>query len=194
MVATSSTMLSLRTEAPNFVLKDVVSGLKMDFEKTNGYQAYLICFVCNHCPYVIHLLDDLVNKLNNWHQNGISVVCICSNDVEKYPADDAVQMKILAEEKNFSFPYLFDESQEVAKSFTAACTPDFFLFDKNKRLFYRGQYDSSRPSNNHAINGKDLEQAVHAVLQQGDPPSNQIPSMGCNIKWKPGNEPSYFSS
>ena len=167
----------------------------MDFEKTNGYQAYLICFVCNHCPYVIHLLDDLVNKLNNWHQNGISVVCICSNDVEKYPADDAVQMKILAEEKNFSFFLTY--SMKVKKlqkvslllalltSSSSIKIRDCFI---EVSMILLGQATTMQ------LMGKDLEQAVHAVLQQGDPPSNQIPSMGCNIKWKSGNEPSYFSS
>lgn len=192
MVATPSTMLALGTKAPNFILSDTLTGKSFDFSKISNSKAHLICFICNHCPYVIHLLDHLSERFNQWHDQGISVLAISSNDAVKYPADEPLKMKELAENRCFRFPYLYDEDQSVAKNYRAACTPDFYLFDKNKKLFYRGQYDGSRPGNSEEVNGKDLNQAMNLLLNNQKAPSKQIPSLGCNIKWKIDNEPDYF--
>ena len=194
MVATPSTMLPLGTQAPDFILPDTRNDLDFDFAEVRHRQAYLVCFICNHCPYVIHLLDSLTSQLNKWTTEDICVLAICSNDPVKYPADRPSEMKKLAADNNFSFPYLHDANQRVAKLYTASCTPDFFLFDREKKLFYRGQYDSSRPGNGVAVTGKDLSFAVEKLLSGQTPPENQIPSLGCNVKWIAGNEPSYFKS
>ncbi|OUU08674.1 MAG: thioredoxin family protein [Verrucomicrobia bacterium TMED40] len=192
MVATSSTMLPLGTQAPDFSLLDPRSEKQVRLCEHSDQEGYLIAFICNHCPYVIHLLDHLAAHFNMWSKENIQCFAICSNDQANYPADSPQKMAELAEEKNFLFPYLHDECQQVAKLYKAACTPDFFLFDKEKELFYRGQYDSSRPGNDVKVCGSDLEQAVKN-LQKGLPsPKQQIPSIGCNIKWKKGNEPSFF--
>ena len=192
MVATNSSMLPIGTKAEYFSLEDVRSKNIVELKKENDVKGYLIAFICNHCPFVIHLLEHLTVQLNEMQKEGIKVLTISSNDVENYPQDSPEKMKELAQSYGFEFPYLFDESQEVAISFRAACTPDFFLFDANLELFYRGRYDSSRPGSQHPVTGNDLVKAVDC-LQLGYPyPEEQMPSIGCNIKWRPNCEPSYF--
>jgi len=192
MVATNSSMLPISTKAEYFSLEDVRSKNIVELKKENDVKGYLIAFICNHCPFVIHLLEHLTVQLNEMQKEGIKVLTISSNDVENYPQDSPEKMKELAQSYGFEFPYLFDESQEVAISFRAACTPDFFLFDANLELFYRGRYDSSRPGSQHPVSGNDLVKAVEC-LQLGNPyPEEQMPSIGCNIKWRPNCEPSYF--
>ena len=192
MVATNSSMLPIGTKAEYFSLEDVRSKNIVELKKENDVKGYLIAFICNHCPFVIHLLEHLTVQLNEMQKEGIKVLTISSNDVENYPQDSPEKMKELAQSYGFEFPYLFDESQEVAISFRAACTPDFFLFDPNLELFYRGRYDSSRPGSQHPVTGNDLVKAVDC-LQLGYPyPEEQMPSIGCNIKWRPNCEPSYF--
>ena len=192
MVATSSTMIPIGSKAPDFSLLDTRSDQFFDFSIKQSSKAYLLCFICNHCPYVIHLLDHLIKQCNEWNKKEISVLMISSNDEVKYPADSPKKMKELSERKGFSFPYLFDHDQSVAKSYKAACTPDFFLFDHNKKLFYRGQYDGSRPGQSTSVTGADLINAMERLLNGLVPPQKQIPSIGCNIKWKYGNAPEYF--
>ena len=192
MVATNSSMLPIGTKAEYFSLEDVRSKNIVELKKENDVKGYLIAFICNHCPFVIHLLEHLTVQLNEMQKEGIKVLTISSNDVENYPQDSPEKMKELAQSYGFEFPYLFDESQEVAILFRAACTPDFFLFDANLELFYRGRYDSSRPGSQHPVTGNDLVKAVEC-LQLGNPyPKEQMPSIGCNIKWRPNCEPSYF--
>ena len=192
MVATNSSMLPIGTKAEYFSLEDVRSKNIVELKKENDVKGYLIAFICNHCPFVIHLLEHLTVQLNEMQKEGIKVLTISSNDVENYPQDSPEKMKELAQSYGFEFPYLFDESQEVAISFRAACTPDFFLFDANLELFYRGRYDSSRPGSQHPVSGNDLVKAIEC-LQLGNPyPEEQMPSIGCNIKWHPNCEPSYF--
>ncbi len=192
MVATNSSMLPIGTKAEYFSLEDVRSKNIVELKKENDVKGYLIAFICNHCPFVIHLLEHLTVQLNEMQKEGIKVLTISSNDVENYPQDSPEKMKELAQSYGFEFPYLFDESQEVAISFRAACTPDFFLFDANLELFYRGRYDSSRPGFQYPVTGNDLVKAVDC-LQLGNPyPEEQMPSIGCNIKWRPNCEPSYF--
>ena len=192
MVATNSSMLPIGTKAEYFSLEDVRSKNIVELKKENDVKGYLIAFICNHCPFVIHLLEHLTVQLNEMQKEGIKVLTISSNDVENYPQDSPEKMKELAQSYGFEFPYLFDESQEVAISFRAACTPDFFLFDAHLELFYRGRYDSSRPGSQHPVTGNDLVKAVDC-LQLGNPyPEEQMPSIGCNIKWRPNCEPSYF--
>ena len=192
MVATNSSMLPIGTKAEHFSLEDVRTNKIVKFQKENDAKGYLIAFICNHCPFVIHLIEHLTIQFNEIQKEGIKVLAISSNDVEKYPQDSPEKMKKLAQTYGFEFPYLFDESQEVAISYRAACTPDFFLFNANLELFYRGRYDSSRPGSQHPVTGKDLINAVEC-LQLGNPyPEKQMPSIGCNIKWHPNREPSYF--
>ena len=192
MVATNSSMLPIGTKAEHFSLEDFRTNKIVKFQKENDAKGYLIAFICNHCPFVIHLIEHLTIQSNEIQKEGIKVLAISSNDVEKYPQDSPEKMKKLAQTYGFEFPYLFDESQEVAISYRAACTPDFFLFDANLELFYRGRYDSSRPGSQHPVTGKNLINAVEC-LQLGNPyPEKQMPSIGCNIKWHPNREPSYF--
>lgn len=194
MVAVNSTMLALGTIAPSFTLNDVRNGEKVTLNDENGAKGYLVVFLCNHCPYVKLILDDLVKFCKQAQKNGIRVVMISSNDVDKYPEDSPEKMAFLAEEKGFTFPYLYDETQAVAKAYKAACTPDFYLFDKTKKLVYRGQFDGARPGNNIKPSGETLAWAMHEMLEGRDiPAGRQIASLGCNIKWKAGNEPEYFS-
>jgi len=184
-------MLELGTPAPDFALPDT-DGTMVRLSDLGGAPALLVAFICNHCPYVIHLRDALASFGREQGERGLAMVAISSNDVEGYPADSPEKM---AEEKaaaGYTFPYLYDATQEVARSYEAACTPDFFLFDGEQRLVYRGQFDGSRPGNDVAVTGEDLVAAVSAVLAGGRPAPDQVPSLGCNIKWKPGNEPSYF--
>ena len=193
MAKTPSTMLPLGTKAPPFALKDAVSGDTFALDDFSGCHGLLVMFICNHCPYVIHLRDHLANLTAEYRAKGIGVVAINSNDVEKYPDDSPEMMREEVKKVGYKFPYLFDADQSVAKAYQAACTPDFFLFDENRRLVYRGQYDDSRPGNDKAVTGKDLRQALEAVVS-GDPVgTEQVASIGCNIKWKPGNEPAYFT-
>lgn len=159
-----------------------------------GAQASLVMFICNHCPYVKHVRAELARLGRDYPPKGIGVVAISSNDVSKYPADSPEKMRAEAAEAGYTFPYLFDESQEVAEAYRAACTPDFFLFDEQLRLVYRGQLDDSRPGNDRPVTGRDLRNALDALLAGKPASTTQIPSMGCNIKWKPGNEPDYFSN
>jgi peroxiredoxin len=190
MAVTPSTMLPLGTKAPDFNLPDT-DGKFVSLSDFTDSPALLVIFMCNHCPFVKHIIDELVELVKQYQQKGLAAVGINSNDIENFPEDRPEMMAKLAEEKGFSFPYLYDETQQVAKLYMAACTPDFFLFDKDRKLVYRGQMDDSRPGNNEPINGKDLRAALDAVLEARPVAKEQKPSMGCNIKWKQGNEPNY---
>ena len=192
MVATPSTMLPLGTKAPLFCLPDVCTNQSTDLQTVDINRGCLIAFVCNHCPYVIHLLDPLVKLSNEWIKNGIKVFLISSNDADNYPDDSPDKMRELAQKKQFQFPYLYDEDQSVALAYRAACTPDFFLFDSKLSLFYRGQFDDSRPGNQLEGTGTELSSAVDSLLLNQPAPKVQKPSLGCNLKWKSGNEPEYF--
>ena len=193
MVKTPSTMLPLGTTAPDFSLVSV-DGRTYSLKDFDGAPALLVIFMCNHCPYVIHVADELARLANYYQQKGVSVVGISSNDVASYPQDSPEQMVHEAENRGYTFPYLYDESQQVAKAYHAACTPDFFLFDKEKQLVYRGQLDASRPKSDIPVTGEDLRAALDAVLSGQPVAEEQTPSLGCNIKWAEGNEPEYFQS
>ncbi len=190
MAATASTMLPLGTQAPAFSLPDP-GGRTVSISDFDDAKAFLVVFMCNHCPFVKHVLSEFVKLAAEYQKKGIAVVGINSNDVDNYPADRPEMMGQTASEKGFTFPYLYDETQEVAKAYQAACTPDFFVFDRERRLVYRGQMDDSRPGNDRPISGADLRAALDAVLEDRPAPQEQIPSMGCNIKWKAGREPDY---
>lgn len=189
MAATPSSMLSLGTTAPDFSLPNV-DGTTVSRGDFAG-QPLLVVFICNHCPFVKHVIDAFVTQAEEYRDKGVAVVAISSNDVDAHPEDDPAHMKAFAEEKGFRFPYLYDEDQSVARAYQAACTPDFFLFDADHSLYYRGQFDGARPGNDEEITGKDLTAAVNALVAGKAAPSPQKPSMGCNIKWKPGNEPAF---
>lgn len=192
MVRTSSTMLPLGTKAPAFSLVNV-DGRTVSLDDARGAPALLIAFLCNHCPYVKHIADDFAALASQYQQRGVAVMAISANDVESYPQDSPEQMVHEALNRGYTFPYLFDETQEVARAYRAACTPDFFLFDDQQRLVYRGQFDSSRPDSGIPVTGADLRAALDAVLS-GDPlPAEQKPSVGCNIKWRKGAEPEYLA-
>jgi peroxiredoxin len=191
MVETASTMLPLGTPAPEFRLPDP-DGNEYSLEDLADRQALLVIFMCNHCPYVKHVRDKMVELAREYRDKGVGVVAINANDADEYPEDRPEKMKEYAETYDYPFPYLYDESQEVAKAYHAACTPDFFVFDEDRKLFYRGQMDDSRPGNDRPVTGEDLREALDAVLEGREPPQDQTPSMGCNIKWKSGNEPDYF--
>lgn len=190
MVITASTMLPLGTLAPAFRLPDTEGNI-VSAEDFKDAPALLVIFMCNHCPFVKHILDVMVELVKGYQAKGVAVVGINSNDVANFPEDSPEMMAKAAKESDFTFPYLYDETQEVAKAYRAACTPDFFLFDKEQRLVYRGQMDGSRPGNNIPITGVDLRAAIDAVLEGKQVSTEQKPSMGCNIKWKQGNEPEY---
>jgi peroxiredoxin len=191
MVLTPSTMLPLGTKAPDFSLVNV-DGRTVSLSDFDDAPALLVIFMCNHCPFVKHLADALAQFTAQYMAQGVAVVGINSNDAGSYPADSPEQMVREAEERGYQFPYLYDETQEVAQAYRAACTPDFFLFDGDQRLVYRGQFDDSRPDNGKPITGADLRAAIDAVLAGRKPSDEQRPSIGCNIKWKAGNEPDYF--
>ncbi len=191
MALTTSTMLPLGTKAPDFYLPDVVSGQKISLETFAGKQALLVMFICRHCPFVKHLQGELARIGQDYSNADLGIVAISANDAANYPDDAPNQLREMAQQLGFTFAFCYDESQETAKAYTAACTPDFFLFDANQQLVYRGQLDDSRPSNNLPITGKDLRSAIDAVLAGSPVHPDQKPSIGCNIKWKPGNEPSY---
>jgi peroxiredoxin len=191
MVRTPSTMLPLGIKAPDFSLVNV-DGRTVSLADFERSPALLVIFMCNHCPFVKHLADALARFAAEYMAKGVAVVGISSNDVANYPADSPEQMVAEAEARGYQFPYLYDETQEVAKAYHAACTPDFFLFDHDRELVYRGQFDDSRPDSGIPITGADLRAAIDRVLAGGQPSAEQRPSIGCNIKWKPGNEPDYF--
>lgn len=193
MVAVPSNMLDLGTSAPDFNLKDIASEKNISLKDYCQSKGYLIMFICNHCPYVKNIFEKLAEVCNRYVEKNFSVFAISSNDIDHYPEDHPEKMLQLAKKYQFKFPYLYDEDQSVAKAYQAACTPDFFLFDKNKKLYYRGQFDDSRPGNKIAVTGQDLVNAFEGIIN-GTPPEaiSQKPSIGCNIKWRFGNEPSYF--
>lgn len=191
MVRTPSTMLALGTSAPDFSLVNVDSRT-LSLADVAGPRGTVVMFICNHCPFVKHVADQLAALGRDYLPQGIGVVAISSNDVATHPADSPEQMVRESEERGYPFPYLFDETQEVAKAYHAACTPDFYLFDADRRLAYRGQLDESRPDSGIPVTGADLRRAVDAVLAGTPVPEPQRPSIGCNIKWKAGNEPDYF--
>ncbi len=191
MAATPSTMPPLGIQAPDFTLPDAY-GKEYSLSDFREAPALLVAFICCHCPYVIHIRKELAAFAREYQERGLAVVAIASNDVTQYPQDGPEGMAREAEEAGYTFPYLFDESQEVAKAYRAACTPDLFLFDGERKLVYRGQFDESRPGSEIPVTGKDLRAAADAVLEGGPVPEEQRSSMGCNIKWKPGNAPDYF--
>jgi peroxiredoxin len=191
MVSVSSTMLPLGTAAPDFTLPDA-TGRIWRLVDVPGDAALLVAFLSNHCPYVKHVARELGLLTQRWMARGVAVVGINSNDIEAYPDDAPEHMVSFARQVGWDFPYLFDAEQEVARAYRAACTPDFFLFDADHRLVYRGQFDDSRPRNDQPVTGSDLRAAVDAVLAGQAVTDVQQPSMGCNIKWKPGHEPDYF--
>ena len=192
MVLTASTMLSLGTKAPDFQLPDVVSGETISLSTFTGKKALLVMFICRHCPFVKHVQEELAKLGNDYLQSGLGIVAISANDVKNYPDDAPDLLKAMARELDFKFRLCYDETQETAKIYTAACTPDFFLFDDEYKLVYRGQLDDSRPSNGKPVTGKDLRNAIDTVLAGKFLTEEQKPSIGCNIKWKPGSEPDYF--
>jgi peroxiredoxin len=191
MVQTASQMLELGTQAPRFELPDF-DGTKHALGDPSSRKATLVMFICNHCPYVKHMREQLAALGTEYGERGVAIFAINSNDYESYPDDSPARMKDEAQTYGYPFPYLVDADQSVAKSYRAACTPDFFLFDGQGKLAYRGQLDSSRPSNDDPVDGKDLRAAMDALLQGKQPSEDQTPSIGCNIKWKPGNAPDYF--
>jgi peroxiredoxin len=190
MAATASTMLELGTKAPDFSLQDL-DGNRVTLKNYKDAKALLVIFMCNHCPFVQHIIDSLAKTAQEYQAKGVAVLGINSNDVTAYPEDAPEYMKEFRQQHNITFPYLFDESQEVAKRYKAACTPDIFLFNKERYLVYRGQYDNSRPGNQEPVTGRDLRSALDALVFNKPLPEQQRPSIGCNIKWKPGNEPGY---
>ena len=192
MAETPSTMLPLGTNMPPFALTDAVSGKTVTDGGAAGTKGTLVMFICNHCPFVKHVMKELGRVAGDYVPKGIGVVAINANDVDEYPQDGPDKMKELAQSEGWRFPFLFDDTQKVAQAYRAACTPDFFLFDAEARLVYRGQLDESRPSNKIPVTGKDLRAALDSLLAGKPPLEEQKPSIGCNIKWKPGNEPPYF--
>lgn len=193
MTKTQSTMIALGTKIPYFRLPNVVSGELVSSDNFTDKKAILIMFICNHCPYVRHVQEEIAQVGTDYADKPLGIVAICSNDVESYPDDSPENLKKQAQNFGFNFPYLFDETQAVAKAFTAACTPDFFLFNEKRELAYRGQLDESRPGNDSPVSGKDLRRAIDAVLADKNVRGKQKPSAGCNVKWKTGNEPAYFA-
>ena len=190
MALTPSTMLKLGTPLPRFRLPDP-SGKVVSSDDFQNSPALLVAFICNHCPYVKHLRDGLAEFARDYQGSGLAMVAINSNDAANYPDDSPAKMAEEVEQAGYVFPYLYDESQEVAKAYRAACTPEFYLFDADRRLVYRGQFDDSRPENGRPVTGADLRAAVDALLAGQPIPPDQTPGIGCNIKWKPGQEPDY---
>lgn len=191
MARTPSTMLPLETLAPEFSLPNVVTGESVSPSDFAGSKALLVMFICQHCPFVIHVKPELAKIGQDYGSKDVAIVAISANDAQKYPQDDPEHLKAMAQDLNFSYPLCYDESQEVARAYQAACTPDFFLFDNGFKLVYRGQLDDSRPGNDQPVTGADLRAAIDAILAGQSVSSEQKPSIGCNIKWKPGNEPGY---
>ncbi len=191
MVLTPSTMLPLGTKAPAFSLPDV-ENKSVSLADFSGTPAYLVVFMCNHCPYVKHVAPQLAQLARDYQAKGVAIVGISSNDIASHPDDSPEKMKAEAKARGYTFPYLYDATQKVAQAYNAACTPDFYVFDKDQKLVYRGQLDASRPDSGIPVTGADLRAALDAVLAGKSPSADQKPSIGCNIKWKPGNEPEYF--
>lgn len=188
MALEETTPLELGFEAPDFTLLDVVSEEEIGLSDVRGEHATVVMFICNHCPYVMHVRKELVQLALDYQGRGVGFVAISSNDVENYPEDSPEKMAEMAREFNFPFPYLYDETQDVAKAYSAACTPDFALFDGDLKCTYRGRLDASRPGNDEPLNGLDLRRAIDAALNKEPITWKQEPSMGCNIKWKPENK------
>lgn len=184
MAETPSNMLPLGTKAPEFNLIDTRNDKKISLQEVKSDKATVIMFLCNHCPYVKHIQKKLVEITNKYQKNGIRFIAINSNDTQKYPADSPEKMKQEAETQGYQFPYLYDETQEVAKAYQAACTPDFYIFDKNLSCIYRGRFDDATPGNNNPVTGKDLTNALDAILAGKHVDAAQHASLGCNIKWK----------
>ena len=184
MSLTPSNMIPLGTVAPNFSLNDPVTNNAVSLESIRGEKGTVVMFLSNHCPYVKHVNDELVRVANDYHVTGFGFVAISSNDIENYPQDAPKFMRETARNENYRFPYLYDETQEIAKLYDAACTPDFYLFDAELKLVYRGQLDNSRPGNGIPSNGRDLREALDNILNNNSQRKDQKPSMGCNIKWK----------
>ena len=192
MALVPSTMLALGTPAPDFSLPEPATGRTVSLSDLDGARALLVVFLSNHCPFVKHLADHLAGVAATYQRRGVAVVGINANDVTTHPDDSPAKMKDEVARRGYTFPYLFDESQEVAKAYRAACTPDFFLFGPDGALAYRGQYDASRPSLGVPVTGADLRAAMDAVLAGQSPSQEQAPSVGCNVKWRAGNEPAWF--
>ena len=184
MSLTPSTMLPLGTKAPDFHLIDAVTKNPYSLEDIRGEKGTVVMFICNHCPFVKHVNDEMVRTANDYRVTGFGFVAISSNDIENYPEDHPDLMWKVARAENYPFPYLFDETQDVAKAYDAACTPDFFVFDDNLKLVYRGQLDNSRPGNGIPVNGRDLRESLDNILNNNPQRKDQKPSIGCNIKWK----------
>ncbi len=192
MVAKQSIMTALGTPVPEFNLPNT-NGLNQLVSNTQFKESpLLVMFICNHCPFVIHIIEQAAKIGNEFQGKGMGVVAISSNDIETYPQDSPEKMQQFAQQYGIEFAYCFDESQQIAKDFGAACTPDFFVYDSNHNLQYRGQFDASRPSNNEPVTGEDLKKALQCIISGEEVFSQQTPSIGCNIKWKEGNEPAYF--
>lgn len=192
MAAVPSTMLALGTPAPNFALPDT-DGRPVALSDFRDAPALLVMFICNHCPYVQHVRTELARLAREYQARGVGVVAIASNDVAQYPDDGPEAMRAERERMGYTFPYLYDETQDVARAYRAACTPDHYVFDRERRLAYRGQLDDSRPNSAVPVTGRDLRAALDAVLAGRAVPAEQKPSLGCNIKWKPGYAPAYFA-
>ncbi|MEH2267269.1 MAG: thioredoxin family protein [Nostoc sp.] len=192
MALTASTMLPLGTKAPDFNLPEVVSGKATSLSTFADKKALLVMFICRHCPFVKHIQKELVQLGKDYFTSDLAIVAISANDAKNYPDDAPESLQAFSTEQGLNFTLCYDESQETAKAYTAACTPDFFVFDDQRQLVYRGQLDDSRPSNDKPVTGADLRAAIEAVLAGKPVTSEQKPSVGCNIKWKPGNQPSYF--
>jgi thiol-disulfide isomerase/thioredoxin len=192
MAQTASTMLPLGTPAPVFSLPEPATGRTVALADVRDAPALLVIFMCNHCPFVKHLREGLVRFAREYQTRGLAIIAINANDVANHPNDSPARMVEDAQAFGYPFPYLYDETQAVAQAYRAACTPDFFLFDAGRKLAYRGQFDGSRPGNSLPVTGSDLRAAVDAVLAGQPIPSDQKPSIGCNIKWKAGNEPEYY--
>jgi peroxiredoxin len=184
MARTESKMLALGTKAPHFSLPDTVSGSTLDLKNMTGTKGTVIMFICNHCPFVIHVDPEISKLAKEYTTKGFGFIGISSNDVENYPQDSPERMKVKAKEEDYTFPYLYDKTQEIAKAYDAACTPDFYLFDDGLKLVYRGQLDDSRPENDLKLTGGDLRKAMDAILKGSPIPKHQKPSIGCSIKWK----------
>jgi thiol-disulfide isomerase/thioredoxin len=193
VVEVASTMLELGTGAPDFSLLEPATGRTVSLSEFASAPALLVVFLSNHCPFVKHIASELSGFAREYRDKGVAVVAVNANDTVRYPDDSPVKMAEEVERRGYTFPYLFDESQDVAKAYRAACTPDFFLFDGERRLVYRGQFDASRPSLDVPVTGSDLRAACDAVLAGSAPAAEQVPSVGCNIKWKAGNEPAWFA-
>lgn len=184
MSETPSSMLTLGTVAPAFNLPDTISGKKISYPEIKSDIATVVMFICNHCPYVLHILPTLLNVIKIYQDKNIGFVAINSNDTLQYPEDNADNMQKFAKKHRFTFPYLFDESQAIARAYHAACTPDFYIFDNQSKCVYRGRFDDATPRNNQPVTGKDLTRALDSILTQQPVDIDQKPSLGCNIKWR----------